>query len=136
MTIAGINNIRYTQQIQLMAVPQSAKKAVVADWSQICDTANRQAEQIKTLQNGTPLYDVTLSFRTQTDPASFDKAKGWMYQDRSGKNWLIGYGDEDDYPVVTWQQTNSKSETPDYQVTVSFKSRIGVLASVGGEIEM
>ena len=135
MTIAGINNIRYSQQILLTSIPQPGKKLVVAEWVQICDTASRQCERIKTLQNGCALYDVILTFRTQSDPKNFDKARGWMCQDRSGKDWLIGYGDEDDYPVVTWTNTNSKSETPDYQVSVSFKSRVGVFLSTGGVID-
>lgn len=133
MTIAGISKIRYAQQVVLTpdaAGPMVNHKKVLRneDFTQLCDTSiSGFAENNRVLQNGCPLYETILRFRTQEDPSNWHNARGWLFRDRIGKDWLIGYGDEDDYPVVSWQQVNSKSETPDFQVTVQMKSRVGML---------
>lgn len=142
-TIAGISRIRYAHEVEiehegsLFPYKRIIRSAGFTELTSI--GLSGTARNARSKLNGCPVYDSELTFKTSADPKDWNDAKSWLFRDRDGKDWLLGYGDEEDYPVVTWEQVNDNSTDPRFQVTVKMKSRYGLLRSVrpvdGGAVD-
>lgn len=131
--IGGIRNIRYAATANLNAESKASAhyyaKPVVAQsqYKEICDTYKGTIQLNRNIQNGTPIYDATITFQTLTQPTAFVNAKSFAYTDGQGRNWILGWDDEDDYPVVTWEESNQKGNGDFYKITIAMKSKVGVM---------